>query len=434
MIIRCRARAEALVDRVRAEGRDFSEGEKVEAARLTSEAKDLAARKRDLEAREARLAGLDDAFPTLGVNYKSGGYTMPTHPLVPGASVGGILCASSEYAALQRATPSELSKIELGPVPIPGGISALMGGGGLGAKVPGDPLTTGSPGAGGLIPPGFFLPPAEALAFAVPLTLRNLVTVAQTQSDLVNFARTLTWNPLAVPVAEAAAKPASELTFEQAQAQVRTIASWLPCTKQALADAGQLLSLVDNFLTYAVGRSLEDQMINGDGTAQNFMGLLHDPKVQVLQWNADLLTTARNAKRLVETVGADTATAYVVSPAVDEQIELLKDTQQRFYGAGPFGQGPASLWGLPRVISHALPDTVALCGDMRSAVLWDRLQAAVSMSDSHQDFFIKNMVAILAEGRAAFGIVKPQSIVRFATTSAVITEAEAEAKPANNRK
>jgi HK97 family phage major capsid protein len=46
-------------------------------------------------------------------------------------------------------------------------------------------------------------------------------------------------------------------------------------------------------------------------------------------------------------------------------------------------------------------------GDFRKAVVWDREQANIQVSNSHEDFFIRNMVAILAEMRAAFGVIRP---------------------------
>jgi HK97 family phage major capsid protein len=48
---------------------------------------------------------------------------------------------------------------------------------------------------------------------------------------------------------------------------------------------------------------------------------------------------------------------------------------------------------------------------LAQAVLWDREQAAVQVSDSHADFFVRNLVAILAEMRAAFGVIRPKAFV-----------------------
>ena len=55
-------------------------------------------------------------------------------------------------------------------------------------------------------------------------------------------------------------------------------------------------------------------------------------------------------------------------------------------------------------------------GDFRTAVLWDREQAAVHVTDSHDDWFVKNIIAILAEMRAAFGVIRPAGFVSIDLT------------------
>jgi hypothetical protein len=37
--------------------------------------------------------------------------------------------------------------------------------------------------------------------------------------------------------------------------------------------------------------------------------------------------------------------------------------------------------------------------------------ATITATDSHSDFFIRNIIAILAEMRAAFGIIRPSAFV-----------------------
>jgi HK97 family phage major capsid protein len=66
------------------------------------------------------------------------------------------------------------------------------------------------------------------------------------------------------------------------------------------------------------------------------------------------------------------------------------------------------------VESEAVPAGTAILADWRYAILWDREQGAILVSDSHADFFIKNLIAILAELRAAFGIVRPAAFVKIA--------------------
>lgn len=257
-----------------------------------------------------------------------------------------------------------------------------------------------------------------------PLTLRDIVTNGRTSSDTVEFVQLTSQTNAAAPVAEATAtsgasgtKPESALALAKVTTVVKTIAHWIPATKRALADAGQLRTLIDAFLRYGLEEELEDQIMNGDGTGENFTGIANTSGIQAQAWDTNILTTTRKARTKVRTVGRAVPTAYVFHPTDWETIDLLQDNEARFYGAGPFGLSPARLWGLPVVESEAQTAGQGHVGDFRKCVLWDREQASVSASDSHSDFFIRNMVALLAELRAAFGIVQPNAIVEIDLTA-----------------
>ncbi|MEE3918198.1 hypothetical protein V2I01_04875 [Micromonospora sp. BRA006-A] len=43
-------------------------------------------------------------------------------------------------------------------------------------------------------------------------------------------------------------------------------------------------------------------------------------------------------------------------------------------------------------------------------------QANISITDSHADFFIRNLVAILGEQRDAFGVLQPNAFVEIDMT------------------
>lgn len=257
-----------------------------------------------------------------------------------------------------------------------------------------------------------------------PLTIRDIVTNGRTNSDTVEFVQMTSQTNAAAPTAEATAtsgtsgtKPESAIALAKVTTVVKTIAHWIPATKRALADAGQLRTLIDAFLRYGLEEELEDQMMTGDGVGENFTGIANTSGIQAQAWDTNILTTTRKARTKVRTVGRSVPTAYIFNPTDWETIDLLQDNEARFYGAGPFGLSPARLWGLPVVESEGQTAGQGHVGDFRKCVLWDREQASVSASDSHSDFFIRNMVAILAELRAAFGIVQPNAIVEIDLTA-----------------
>lgn len=274
-----------------------------------------------------------------------------------------------------------------------------------------------------------------------PLTMRDLVTNGTTASDTVEYAKVTAITNSAAPVAEATSsapptapesagalvnvagggyKPESAFTTVRETAVVKTIAHWIPATKRALSDAAQVRTLIDNFLEYGLEEELEDQMVAGSGSGENFTGILNTSGTQTQAWDNDLLTTTRRAKTKVRTVGRARANGYVLHPADVEDIDLLQDNEGRFYFGGPVGAGTASatgLWGLPVIESEAIPEGTGLVGDFTKAILWDREQSTISVTDSHGDFFVRNLVAILAELRAAFGVVQPNAFVEIDLTA-----------------
>ena len=123
------------------------------------------------------------------------------------------------------------------------------------------------------------------------------------------------------------------------------------------------------------------------------------------------IVTIRKGITKVSTVGRGQATAVALNPIDDEALDLATDDNNRYYGSGPFGTGPSTIWGRPRAVSEAIPAGTAIVADWRFAALWDREAATVSVSDSHADFFIRNLVAVLGELRAAFGVIRPAAFV-----------------------
>jgi len=263
-----------------------------------------------------------------------------------------------------------------------------------------------------------------------PLVIADLITSGTTESDTVEFSRVTSVTNAAATVAEATGSSAgdgsgdvvgtkaeSSITLERVTETVKTIAHWIPATKRALSDAGQVRTLIDNFLTYGLDEELEDQIVAGDGTGENFTGILETSGTQVQAFNTDLLTTTRKAKTIAKTVGRVRPNAYVFNPEDNETIDLLKTDDGAFHFGGPAAMGVQSLWGVPRIESEAVPAGTGLLADWRFAVLWDREQANIAVSDSHEDFFVRNLIAILAEMRAAFGVIRPAAFVEIDLTS-----------------
>lgn len=347
-------------------------------------------------------------------------------------SVSQLVMADSEYLEwLKKMAPngafSEKVRLQSPQVQIPGGLKALVTG-----------VADGSAGA-------FIFSDVQRnldqFLIRRPLVMRDIITVGQTQSDMVEYVRQVseTNNAAMVPEAQSTApigdgtggtvtaavgglKPESGMVFERVTTPVRTVAHWMPATKRALADAGQMQTLIDNFLRAGLDEELEDQMVLGNGAGENFTGLTNISNVTVQAWDTNLLVTTRRAKTNVRLVGRATPTAYLLNPYDWETIQLIRadvgGTEGPFLFGGPASNEVPTLWNLPVVECESVPIGTGYVGDFRQLILWDREQAGVQMTDSHNDFFVRNLVAILAEARAAFGCLKPAAIVEMDLTAA----------------
>lgn len=257
-----------------------------------------------------------------------------------------------------------------------------------------------------------------------PLTLRDIISVRTTASDLIEYVRMTSRTNNAAPVAEATSeagssgyKPMSDMEFDRLTAAVKTIANWVPATKRSLSDAGQMRGIINQELLQNLEEELEDQILNGSGVGENMEGLDTVSGTQDQAWSTNILTTTRKARTLTRTVGRVVPTAYLLNPTDWETIDLLQDNEARYYFGGPSVLGNPRLWGLPVVESEAQTVGFGWVGDFRKIVLWDREQATIQVSDSHQDFFVRNLVAILAEMRAALGITRPSAFVEMDLTA-----------------
>lgn len=264
------------------------------------------------------------------------------------------------------------------------------------------------------------------------LKIRDLVSVRRTGSDTVEYVEQTSHTNAAAVVAEATSsapptapggagalvlnpnggyKPEGAWAFERKTATVKTIAEWVPSTKRALADVAALEGLINDELSRDVAETEEAQILNGDGEGENFTGINEWDGIQTQEFDTDIFKSIRKAITKARTVGRVNPTACVVSPTTAEIIDLAQDGENRYRYGGPQSIGPRTVWGLPTVVSETQADGKALVGDFSKAVLWDREQTTVTMTDSHADFFIRNMVAILAEERLAFAVTRPKAFV-----------------------
>lgn len=252
-----------------------------------------------------------------------------------------------------------------------------------------------------------------------PLTIRDVITILQTGSNLIEYVRvnSLTRAAKIVPEAtsttdDAALKPEAGMALEVVQTAVKTIAVLMPVTRTILADAPQLESMITNFLRTDIDLELEEEIVSGPGGAEHFTGLENTPNLTPQGFVTDMLTTARKARTAALIQGRARSTGFLLNPLDWEAFDLTKNANNDYYFGGPLAMGTKMLWGLPVIESEVIPQGTFYTGDLKQLVVWDRQDPTLYMTDSHKDYFARNIITILYEGRWAFGVLRPPAVVK----------------------
>jgi HK97 family phage major capsid protein len=250
-----------------------------------------------------------------------------------------------------------------------------------------------------------------------PLSIRSLLDNGTTESNLIEWVRENVFTNNADVVSEGTLKPESNLTYTKTDVPVRTLAHWIRASKQVLADFKQLQTMINGRLRWGLKIKEEDQILYGDGTGENLDGLVPNATAYDTALNASgdtMIDTIRHAILQVR-LAFYPASGVVLSPVDWHYLELTKDNENRYLMASPTSRTPPMLWGLPVVESDGMSRGDFLVGAFRlAATLFDREDAAITVSTEDQDNFVKNLVTILAEERLALAITRPASFVHGA--------------------
>ncbi|NYT76547.1 phage major capsid protein [Alcaligenaceae bacterium] len=276
-------------------------------------------------------------------------------------------------------------------------------------------ITSSTTGTGGV---GAALQPARVPGIISgpdrPFTIRDLIMPGRTDSNAVEYVQETGFQNMAAPVAEGGTKPQSDLKLELKTTTVKTIAHWFRASKQVLADIPLLQSYINGRAIYGLKYVEENQILAGDGTNQNLLGLIP----QATAYDTSLTKTGdtpidvlRRAILQVR-IAEYRATGIVLNPNDWADLELQKDAGGNYIWVNVSEGGVQRMWKLPVIDTNSMPAGEFLVGAMdMGAQLFDREDAGVEVSTEDADNFTKNMVTIRAEERLALAVYRPESFV-----------------------
>lgn len=254
------------------------------------------------------------------------------------------------------------------------------------------------------------------------LRIRDLIPSVQVTGQNYTYYKELLHTRGAAPVAEGAAKPQSNVTFEAKTDVIKKLAVWIPVSDEALDDVPQLYGYLQQLLRYDLKLEEEEQILKGDGTGNNLPGIM----TQATTFTAALskagdtsIDTVRRAIYQVRKQAKLAADATVMTELDWMDIELQKDAQNRYLFANLQGFVTPILWGRPVITSDSMDegngtDTGGefLVGNFqRGATIYDRMSFLFKVGMINDDF-IKNQRALLVEERLGLAVRRNYAFVK----------------------
>lgn len=213
---------------------------------------------------------------------------------------------------------------------------------------------------------------------------------------------------------------------------LKKIAGFTKFSDEMLEDLDFVVSEINIRLLYELARFEEQQLLNGNGTGTNVLGLLNRSGLQTeargTAASGDTVAdTLFRALTKVETGGGLTADGIIMHPLDYQNLRLNKDGNGQYYGGGYFqgqyGNGGVMeqppVWGQRTVITPAIAQGTALVGAFgQAATVYRKGGVRVESTNSHANDFTTNLVTVRAEERLALAVRRPSGLVKVTLTPA----------------
>jgi len=267
----------------------------------------------------------------------------------------------------------------------------------------------------------------------LPLGIFDLITLGQTDAPSIEFVRMVNRtinarevreastsadigsgvDPNIVTATQGGLKPESGFTFEKVTRGVKTIAHMIPATRSELDDAPGLQTTIDSEMRTGVDRKAETQVIQGNGQGDDIEGILATAGISnYLQGTAAPGEPAVDAIHRLFTVLRllrFEPSALASHPLDWQEIRLSKDNNGQYQYGPPSQAGATQVWGIPVSQTIAVPEGSPIAAEWPRAEFRVREAVQVLVSDSHRDWFARNLLALLAEARGVLVIRRPQA-------------------------
>lgn len=240
-----------------------------------------------------------------------------------------------------------------------------------------------------------------------------------TTAPVISYLQHSSTTGSAETVAAGAAKPEIEFVTQQKLASVSKLAAWTSTTHEALQDFADWSNYVPSELQRQLIDAENQQILNGDGTGTNILGLLNVTGIITATYAPtsglptlpDIFGTTIAAMR----TGAALATCdlIVIHPETFWAVKLAKSTLNTYLDQSDTLTAPADmLWGIPAVQSTAMAAGTALLLDTtKFGRAW--IREAMNIQVDPYSGSTTNTLKWVAETRISLTVERPAAIAKI---------------------
>lgn len=259
------------------------------------------------------------------------------------------------------------------------------------------------------------------------LRVRDLFAAETVSSPAVSYFVAGATEGAPAKTAENGKKPQFHIGATVKTVALSKIAGIMKESDELLEDYPRLASAIDGRGKYELDLVIENDLINGDGQNGNVAGILSVDGIQSGEYKkaatpADIAEAVYDAITKVQLNSGYNADGIVINPADYQKIRLYKDSNGQYFGGGYFtgayGNGvnvvaQPELWGVPTVVTPAIPAGTILVGNFAAgaSVMSKGGQSAATGYDGED--FSHNRVTVRVEERLALATYVPQAFFKL---------------------
>ena len=253
-------------------------------------------------------------------------------------------------------------------------------------------------------------------------SLAGLFAQGVATSPSIKYIKVTTRNaPANAVTTEGSPKPGAEFAFDDAVATLEKLAAFIPISEEMLEDSPAVAAYINAQLPFMVRQAEDKKLATEVYAAASGVGDSSD--IDGTDANGfDAIAAGINDVQVNGKIDPD---GLFIHPTDWWKMAVKKtgagaagDGGGTYYSGGPYSAPDRNPWGLRVVISQRAPQGFPLVGNFQQGgQVWRRGGIRLEASNSHDDYFVKNLVAIRAEERVALAVYYPEmfSVVNLAS-------------------